>query len=248
MKLKKLLALILALMMAVCVFAACSDDTDTSKDEDDEKQEEKATKDNDKKVVESTVSDEDAVEDVVEKFATLYFSGDESALDYVDENAEDYDELVDGMAAIVEVRSSLDELSDGMMNETGIPEEYSEEMTALAENFVHDIFSYIDITVLDSEVNGDTATVRCEISSPDFTQDFDTLLSNTDMEAIIFENYTEEEIMEIGNSGEEAQAEFMIEIMEIMIDEMVSAIGDSVVTDELEFKLEKINGEWLIVK
>ena len=247
MKLKKLLALILALMMAVCVFAACSDDTDTSKDEDDEKQEEKADK-NDKKEPEKEpekkpaeeLSDEDAVKAVVNEFSDLYFAGDEKALDYVDKEAKGYETIKKG----IEEQQSMREKFTGMASSFGLPEEYIEEVEKMGNEFADDVFGKMKITVNKVEVNGDEAVAKCTFESPDF-DNMEGLMNEEILNEAMSSAFTEEEIEEINNADEKTQMEASVKLIDAVLDLMAEKLEAT--SEDLDYNLKKVDGNWIIV-
>lgn len=242
--------MLLALMMTVCVFAACNKDEDASKDKDDKETTEATDKADDKESAETKkekktdkkadkkVNEEDAVEDVINAFVEAAFTGDDKALDYVDEDSDAYAETEER----VEMYNQLGTLAESM----GVPKEYAEDVNQIVEKIADAAYELVECDVTDVNVDGDEATADVKLSAPDF-ENIETIISGMDAEAIIMDNFTEEEILALENASEEEQAEFMIEVIEILFDEVVAELEANTVEAEVTFSLEKIDGEWLLV-
>ena len=240
---KKLLALILALMMAVCVFSACSEKEEA--DKEPAKTEEPAKKEPAKEPAEEpeeeTSSNDKDVTAAVTKFSSYYFSGNDKALDYVDKNSTSYTELETGLNEYLTLTGSFSDLVDEM----GVPEEYSEDVEKLFTDFADDITALVDTEIITIEADDHEATVKCEIKMPN-QENFESELESLDVEEIIANNFTEEELNKIATDGEEAQVEFALKFMKILFDEMVTVAENNLTTQSATAKLEKINGNWLI--
>ena len=236
---KKLLALILALMMAVCVFAACGDEK-AADTKDDEKVEEKTGEKETAEEPAEELSDEDAVKAVMSEFSDLYFAGDEKALDYVDKEAEGYENIKRG----IEEQQGVREKFTGMASSFGLPEEYNEEVEKMGNEFADAVFGKMKITVNKVEINGDEAVAKCTFESPDF-DNMEGLMNEDVLNEAMSSAFTEEEIEEINNADEKTQMEASVKLIDAVLDLMAEKI--EVTSEDLEYNLKKVDGNWIIV-
>ena len=227
MKLKKTLALILALMMAACMFSACGEE---------KKEETPAAAVKEPAVA---VSDEDSAKATMEEFAELYFAGDERALDYVDKNAQGYPALKEGLNSI----KGVEEMFDAMSGQMGLPSEYDAEIKKIGTEFVDGIISKMGITVNDVKVDGDVAVLRCTFATPNMDELQNSFTEELMMEAI-YSVFTEEEIEAIDSADEKTQAEAIIKLLDVMFDMIVDNI--EVTSVEMEYTLKKTGNTWII--
>lgn len=234
MKLRKLLALILALMMTICVFAACGEDVVDNKD--DEKVEEKTDK---KEEPVKKISDEDAVRSSINKFADLYFSGDEKALEYIDKDAEGYEDVENGINEIKAMEAKFTELAENF----GLPEQYNKRIEELVNKFADGIFEKMKIIVNDVEVDGYDAVATCDFENPNFNE-MDSLMSEDALNEAMMTAFTEEEIEALNYADEEAQAEASVKLIEALFNMVVEKID--VVSETIEYNLSLVDGRWII--
>ncbi len=265
---KKLLSLLVALIMSVCVFSACEESKDVSKDKDNKKVEEKKDKKNsmfdeeeettddiekeeksdeedkndksdkkdkedksdknDKKDKEEKKnnntnkkdesSEEKKVEAVVENFYAAVFTGDKSALNYVESDKQFYTQA----QALIDMFASIKD--EALLGDAGaLSEEELKIVSPVLDFMISEVMSRFNVTVDSVEVNGDTAVATCTLYIPDLSSVPDP-----------FENF---EPSTLDDST--------IKDMKNII---VKALDDATVTKEPgKHNLEKIGGEWKIV-
>ena len=263
MKLKKLLALLMALIMCVCVFAACEVNVTGDVDKDDDEKTEETQKDKDEKkdkedkkdskkedYVPEKLSDEEEIEDAVTKFFELALTGDDAALDYVaEESQDDAAEAIDEMAILKD-----DLLSEFGMDE--LAEEMPEEVVTVVEDFADDVYdvimSSVDISVDNIEVDGDEATVTATLTIidveglEDLDMDFDKY--EEEMMDAVLDKYSEDELANMSEAeAMEVLAEILPDIMKDIFKEVLAEIEDAATSSEsTDFTVIKEDGEWKI--
>ena len=253
---KKLLSLLLALALVICM-AACGDsDKKKADDEEETKTEEKVnTEENEaseKSAEETGVVDEkeekpendkDDAEDVAVDFVKAVCAFDGSAVDYLADDAEIKDALE---------TATRDNLVDAMKAEvvaSGLPESVAENLVGTVLDVILDAFADSKVTVVDSKVNGDEATVNLEVEMVNFDS-----LEDFDMESALAGLLTEEDYAEIAlksaSMTEEEAMEYVIGLVVEKLPELLeTALEDAkTITEEAEVTLEKINGEWVVTE
>lgn len=229
----------MALMMAVCVFAACGDDK-AADNKDDEKVEEKTGEKDPAEEPAEELSEEDAVKATINEFAELYFAGDEKALEYVDENADGYEAIKNG----IEEQKNMEEKFAGMAAGFGLPEEYNDDVEKISNDFMDDVLGKMKITVNNVEVKGDEAVAKCTFESPDFNN-MESIMSDELLNEAMTSAFTEEEIEEINNADEATQMEASVKLIDTLFDLMAEKI--EVISEDANYNLKKVDGEWIIV-
>lgn len=229
MKISKLLALMMALVMAVCVFSACGNDKKADVGSD---------KNIKKEVIE--ISDEDAVKAAMEKFSDLYFSGNEEALGCVSAEAQGYEDIKAGIEEIASVKEKF----EGMAESFGLSEEYNNDIKEIATEFMDGVFAKMSITVKDVVVDGNKAVATCTFESPDF-DNMDNIIDDELVDEALKSAFTEEELMAIDSEDEKAQAEMSLKLIDTLFDMVVLQLEP--VAEDIEYNLEKISGDWIIV-
>ena len=188
MKLKKLLALLVALIMGVCVFAACDGDVTVSVDKDDDEKTEETKKDEKKandseepaeEPAEEEVSDEEAVEEVVVNFVSALFSGDDEALDYLSADApkDEIEPVLEQMAMIKDFT-----FEDMGIDTSALSDDEVKQAEDIMGSFIDALFDSIDVTVESVEIDGDEAVASMKLSMMDMNvfADFATEIDDLD--------------------------------------------------------------------
>lgn len=243
-KTKKILALLLVLLLAVSMFAACSNV--------DGRDEETGGK----KVVKK-VSDEDLVEDVANDFLEEYTALDSNCMDYLAEDSDAYDYADEIFSEFDGIDEFVDELFGYVgdsFEESGIPKEYSDQLIGLMTDIIEEALALTTYEVEEVTVDGDTATVEAVYTMANFDsfgESFENL-GDEDFEELVLEYYSEDELVEALEdvTTEEEAIEVLFElIMPILEDEFEKEL-ENIETDDyyITLELEKIDDEWLIVE
>ena len=226
MKVKKILAFLLALMMAVCVFSACDKKKETSLDNTaEQKQLEK---------------EEGAVKELVNDFNKLWLDADTDCLKYVVEDKvprETVESYIDAAKSDLEwMKQEFDALAEL------IPEDRKYEVDALYQEYEKEYMeSYRSIEVEDISVSGNTASVNVTINQMYNNEPIDAkVVAERAIEATGFN------IEEIGNADPETRTTEVIEFMDVYSDMILQIIKSRVKPIDITYHLEKTDGKWLI--
>ena len=225
-KITKLFAILLALLMAVTSLTACKKEEENGGEKPSSStQSKKKEKNNDKADVEEAVS---AYLDAVFGFDF------EEAAKYVSDDEKDTIESIDIMEGIEEV------------------EEYG-----LTEKDVNKIFDKLSdkltYEILDIEVDGDEAEVTVEASAVEDIGDLEDYVDFDEETAMMMliekMGYSSMEDFETAaNNGDVSEEDMIPYIGEVIMDIAFEAIDNiELDTQEQTIKLEKNDGEWIIV-
>lgn len=217
--LKKALCLLLALT-CVLAFAGCTsteDDGETKK----ENGKEEAT---------------EVVENFMDALIGLNF---EEAASYIDDES-----VLDDMPF-----KNPDDIIDMLVAESPEMAPYADDFKPMLDTMLNKITDKMEYTIGDAEKDGDDYKVSVTLTMPDEeSMDFETVMANL---------FTEEELnnmlMDLFSSGKISLESSEEEMMKVVVTEVVAkatvAIEDMDVqttTEEKEFVVTKVDGEWLI--
>lgn len=230
-KIAKLFALLLALLMAVTSLTACKKEVvnegeKTSQSSENKKSDKKAEKKN---------NDKADVEEAVTAYLDAVFGFDfEEAAKYVPDDEKDALESID-----------LTEGFEGV-EEFGLTEkDVNKILDKLSDKLAYEI--------LDIEVDGDEAEVTVDASTAENMGDLEDYVDFDEETAMMMliekMGYSSMEDFETAaNNGDVSEEDMIPYIGEVIMDIAFEAIDNMELdTEEQTIKLEKIDGEWIIV-
>lgn len=225
MKFKKLLALILSLIMAVCVFSACD-----KKEKTDDAQ----------KLKDSQEKEKAAVTELVNDFNELWLAADTDCLKYVVEDKEPRETVesyIDAAKSDLEWMKGEFDWAAELISEDRRPE-----LDALYQEFEKEYMeSYRSIEVEDITVSGNTASANVTISQMETKEPIDVeVVCERAIEATGFN------AQELENADPETGATSVIEFMDTYSDMILQIIRARVKPIDIVYQLEKTDGKWLI--
>ena len=200
------------------------------------------------------ISDEEAIEICLKGYVDAYYDGDEKALDYLAENAdEDY---VDGVKDGIELMGKLDEQMLEKMNPeenlTAFSEDQVERITVVYKNwstdYVEALLGSVESEINKIEVDGDTAVAKITIDMADSSSVEFEDMSEDAIEDRVYEKYTEDEVNAMSEEElEEVMTEALIKELEAGLEKMTEDLENAPKkSDKMTLKLAKENGEWKI--
>ena len=225
---KKLVALILAIMMAVCVFSACNL---------------KKTSQLEKAMVEAkkiTEQEKGPITDVVTDFNKLWVSMDSECMKYVAEDCEDrsmIESYVEGPKTDFE---DMKEVFDVIAEK--LPENRRAELDAVYQDFAKEYMEIHRSTEIGDVVmeNDKTASVYVTINQPDNEpMAFDVILERAKEAS----GYDEQALVK---ADPDTKATAEIALMDSYCGLILQVIGLKMKPVETIYKLEKTDGKWLI--
>lgn len=228
-KLTKLLALILALLMAASFFVACDkdNDPDSALESDNEVTEEEEKEE--KKKEKEEEEEKEAIEKVVENYYDVFLgkiksSSDlEDALEYCIEDDDAYDNVLERIEVFEEMIKTDSE-------STGVDEDMLEEFYV---EFFNQCVKSGEYEINDIEIDEDEASVKISTTSTDTVEATKALLTKA--------NLCLQECEAEGKPYEEA-VKYCTENMDEILEDVDTIEEDKTII------LEKVDGKWLIEK
>ena len=232
---KKILALILAALMMMTMFVACSDE---KKEETKPEETTQAEDVSEPEIPQEPESDEDMIKDVIAQYAEAAMSLDAKALKKC--IAEDSD-LYAEVESLTGTESLKEQVSE-MAEEAAEGFDGDKKVVAAFEEGINDLFDVclgtIEIDYDDISINGDEATVEANLKMID--------PENAFTEMGDFEKYLDDEFKEMSDEELAANISDAIEnVFDNLIDDVENSDMEKVETSAV-ITLEKIDGEWLI--
>lgn len=205
---KKVLALILALLAALCVFSACGEDK-------------------------KKIDDNDAVRALACEYIDCLFSGYEAALDYVVKDSENYKKTQEAIEKVSSFKT--------FAQDNNVSENYVADLNQKIDNFHNQIIRMNDCHVTETLLENGKATVTVNVKTPKLGE-IENIVKKIKESGRVEAMLTEEERAEYNKSG------FSIRYVELFLEEVQKELSLEKETIPVVLNMEKINGDWKIVK
>ncbi len=218
---KKIIALVLTVALPICMFSACG-----------------INKEQERKEIEETVVG----------FFENYYVFKEEALNYVDEDCEEYEHIKMGFSSLHDLNEEMVETFEKEISRIGVSdtEKYGKEIEKIFSDAIYDVASVKEYRIEKIKINQDKATVEVVVSLPDFYKMNDTL-NSIDQNKLMSEIFSEEDRLAMSKiTSKEEVIPYVLILYKNMLNIGAEEAKKRVTEKEAKVTLQKKGEKWLI--